>query len=251
MLDDPELQNYLYQEGITDSSVTLHTGEVIAGADLSDLVEKARHVSAAIADFPERISRDLIVQAALSQSLGEIEDETAAGTIADRIAERLNMISEEYERGWSGKSDGEGGLTFERELRGVLERRALSRDVLISADAKRVQEGMLDLIAMFEKPSTWSRKDHQEMLFGPESLLRAVRAAGEKGVAVQRYKGLGEMNPEQLWETTLDNNARTLLRVKIKEADAADDIFSKLMGDIVEPRREFIQDNALRAELDV
>ena len=251
LLDDRELEDYLYREGIIDSSVTLHNGEVIAGADLADLVEKARQVSAAIADFPERISRNVIVQAALAQSLCEIDDESKTDTIAETIAERLNMISEEYERDWTGKSDGEGGFVFEREVRGVLERRTLGQEVLISADAKRVQEGMSDLITMFEKPSKWSRKDYTEALFGPESLLHAVRAAGEKGVAVQRYKGLGEMNPEQLWETTLDDNARMLLQVKIKEADAADDIFSKLMGDVVEPRREFIQTNALTAELDV
>src|SRR5690606_23372314 len=108
-----------------------------------------------------------------------------------------------------------------------------------------------ELADIFANPAIWARKDQRERVTGPNSLLRAARAAGEKGVAIQRYKGLGEMNPNQLWETTLDPAARVLLQVRIKEADDADDIFSKLMGEIVEPRREFIQENALTAELDV
>ena len=189
------------------------------------------------------------MQAALAGALCEAPDN--ADETAAKIAERLDMLSEEYERGWKGEADGEGGYVFERELRGVSERRALGRDVLNSADARRIQEAMQSLIPSFEKPAKWTRKDQTQLLYGPEALLNAIRAAGEKGVAVQRYKGLGEMNPDQLWETTLDENARVLLQVKIKEADDADDIFSRLMGDIVEPRREFIQENALTAELDL
>ena len=136
-------------------------------------------------------------------------------------------------------------------MRGVTERRALSRDVLVSADARRLQAAMGELSSFFEKPAKYRRKDEVFVLFGPEALLRAVRQGGEKGVSIQRYKGLGEMNPEQLWETTLDHDARVLLQVKIKEADDADDIFSRLMGDVVEPRRVFIQENALSAALDV
>ena len=191
----------------------------------------------------------MIVQAALGGALHEANE--GAEPLAARVAERLNMISEEFERNWTGAVDGEGGYLFEREVRGVAERRALERDVLTSADARRVQAAMEPLISVFEKPAQWVRKDQRETLFGPEGLLRAVRAAGEKGVSIQRYKGLGEMNPDQLWETTLDEHARVLLQVKVKEADGADDIFSRLMGDIVEPRREFIQENALSADLDV
>ncbi|MEL7240201.1 MAG: DNA gyrase subunit B, partial [Planctomycetota bacterium] len=167
------------------------------------------------------------------------------------VAERLDMISEEYERGWNGAPDGEGGFVFERDVRGVMERHILGRDMLKSAEARKVQKLMGALTAFFEKPAVFTRKEKAQTLFGPETLLQAVRAAGENGVKLQRYKGLGEMNPDQLWETTLDENARVLLQVKIKEADGADDIFSRLMGDVVEPRRAFIQDNALTAELDV
>jgi len=249
LIDDPALEDYLYAEGQADGALILDNGETIAGADLAAIVAKARVVRDALNEFPARLSRDAIVQAALAGALHEADDD-AEGAV-EKVATRLNMISEEYERGWTGAADGEGGYVFEREVRGVAERSVLSRDVLVSADARRVQAAMQELIPIFEKPAQWARKEQRATLFGPEGLLSAVRAGGEKGVAVQRYKGLGEMNPEQLWETTLDENARVLLQVKINEADAADDIFSRLMGDVVEPRRIFIQENALTAQLDV
>ncbi len=249
LLDDQSLNDYLYAEGMADGALVLDSGETIAGADLADVIAKARKVSDALAEFPARLSRDVVMQAALARALKEAGDD--ADEVAARVAERLNVISEEYERDWQGAPDGEGGYVFTREVRGVEERRELSRDVLLSADARRVEAAVEDLIPIFEKPAVWTRKDLSLTLFGPAGLLDAVRAAGEKGVSVQRYKGLGEMNPDQLWETTLDNDARVLLQVKVKEADDADDIFSRLMGNIVEPRREFIQDNALAAELDI
>ena len=249
LLDDNALEDYLYNEGLTDGALTLDDGETIIGADLGDIVSKSRLADEAIANLPARFSRDVVVQAAIAGAIREAGDD--AVEVANLVADRLNMIAEEYERGWKGEPDGEDGYVFEREVRGVTERRPLPRDVLMSADARRVQETMEPLKRIFEKPAVWSVKDTRETVFGPGRLLRAIRTAGEKGIKVQRYKGLGEMNPDQLWETTLDENERVLLQVKIKEADAADDIFSRLMGDIVEPRREFIQDNALSAALDV
>ena len=252
LLDDDALEDYLYREGANDAALVLHTGETIVGQDLGDTVAKARAVRETLNQFPARFNRDVIVQAALARALQEAPgDREEAQKAADHVAARLDLISDEFEQGWQGTPDGDGGYTFERELRGVLERHLLPRDVLQSAEAKRTQERMLPLSEAFEKPARWTRKDHSKVVTGPNSLLRAVHAAGEKGVKVQRYKGLGEMNPEQLWETTLDDNVRTLLQVTVKEADGADDIFSRLMGDIVEPRREFIQENALSAELDV
>ncbi|HBS36588.1 MAG TPA: DNA gyrase subunit B, partial [Parvularcula sp.] len=252
VLDDRGLEDYLYTEGAADAQLLLDGGETIAGADLADIIARARRAREAIEEFPARFSRDIIVQAALARSLAEAPaDEAAARAIADKVAARLDLVSDEFERGWTGAPDGEGGYIFERELRGVAEAHALTRDLLLSGDARRTQELMSDLAEIFDKPATWIRKDQRQTVTGPNSLLRAARAAGEKGVSIQRYKGLGEMNPDQLWETTLDPAARVLLQVKVKEADAADDIFSRLMGEIVEPRREFIQENALTAELDV
>jgi DNA gyrase subunit B len=252
VLDDKGLEDYLYTEGMAEAQLLLATGEIIAGKDLADIIAKARRVRDSIDDFPARFSRDVIVQSALARALVEAPADTAeAQKVADRVAVRLNLVSDEFDRGWTGRPDGEGGYVFERELRGVAERHALPRDVLVSGDARRVQEAMRDLADIFAAPAQWRRKDQTANVTGPNSLLRAVRAAGEKGVSIQRYKGLGEMNPDQLWETTLDPDARLLLQVRIKAADDADEIFSRLMGDLVEPRREFIQENALTAELDV
>ena len=252
VLDDRGLEDYLYTEGANDAQLVLDGGETIAGADLADIIARARRAREAIEEFPARFSRDIIVQAALARALGEAPaDRAAAEALAQKVAARLDLVSDEFERGWTGAPDGEGGYVFERELRGVAERHALTRDLLVSGDARRTQELMNDLAEIFDRPATWARKDQRATVTGPNSLLRAARAAGEKGVSIQRYKGLGEMNPDQLWETTLDPAARVLLQVKVKEADDADDIFSKLMGEIVEPRREFIQENALTAELDV
>ena len=251
LLDERALEDYLYREGIADSSLALESGEVIVSADLEAVIARARDASEAIAEFPERYSRDVIVQSALAGALREPESEEEAASLAAKVAERLDMIAEDYERGWQGAPDGEGGYVFERDLRGVVERHNVGRDMLKSAEARKVQHLMNNLVAYFDKPAIFTRKDQPITLFGPETLLKAVKSAGENGVKLQRYKGLGEMNPDQLWETTLDDNARVLLQVKIKEADGADDIFSRLMGDVVEPRRAFIQDNALTAELDI
>jgi len=250
LLDDPALEDYLYAEGAGEASLTLGNGEALIGNDLANIIDKARNVREAIEGLPARFDRNILVQSALAGGLREVSA-AEAEAMANKIAARLDGIAEEYERGWSGKPDDQGGYVFTRELRGVVETHRLSADVLASADARRVQTGMDELAPIFAQPAQWSQKEENKTLFGPESLLTTVRGAGEKGMKIQRYKGLGEMNPEQLWETTLDENARVLLQVKIRAADDADDIFSRLMGDVVEPRRNFIQENALSAELDV
>ena len=139
-----------------------------------------------------------------------------------------------------------------RELRGVKQALILDPGLLASAEARRLDERAASLRQTYASPALLVRRGDEFRISGPSALLDAILAAGGKGVTQQRYKGLGEMNPEQLWETTLDRNARSLLQVKIKEGDEAEDLFVKLMGDVVEPRREFIQDNALNvANLDV
>ncbi|MEO1425223.1 MAG: DNA topoisomerase (ATP-hydrolyzing) subunit B [Pseudomonadota bacterium] len=250
LLDDPALEDYLFTEGTKEASLTLADGETLIGHDLVNTIDKARRVREAIEALPARFDRDIIVQAALAGGLRAL-DADAMAAMADKIAERLDAIAEEYERGWQGTLDGQGGYVFAREVRGVTERHYLSADILASGDARKVQDLTDDIAPIFAGVSRWQQKDKTEVIFGPESLLRVARASGQKGMNIQRYKGLGEMNPDQLWETTLDDNARVLLQVKIKEADGADDIFSRLMGNVVEPRRDFIQDNALAAELDV
>jgi DNA gyrase subunit B len=170
---------------------------------------------------------------------------------AKYIARRLDALSEEIERGWKGEFKEREGFRFERSVRGVAEVAILDHALLNSADARKLDEHAAALQQTYPRPATLRRKDEDTTIHGPVSLFEAVTSAGRKGITLQRYKGLGEMNPNQLWETTLDVNARSLLQVNVKAIDEADDIFTKLMGDIVEPRREFIQENALTASVDV
>jgi DNA gyrase subunit B len=170
----------------------------------------------------------------------------------ERIASRLDRISDELERGWTGLVTDEEGLSFSRTVRGVSETHQIDQPLLQSADARKLRQLADRLDELYGGVPTLNRKGDITQVFGPASLFKAVTDAGRKGVSLQRYKGLGEMNPSQLWETTLDPNARTLLKVEIRETDEADSIFTALMGDLVEPRREFIQDNALSvSNLDV
>ena len=174
-----------------------------------------------------------------------------ANEAATRIAERLDDIAEETETGWEGRY-GNDGFVFKREVRGVTEVHTLDRALLGSLDARRLNERHEHLAEVYDTPAKLRRKDKVDAIYGPRTLLEAVYETGRKGIDLQRYKGLGEMNPEQLWETTLDPDVRTLLQVKVGDVAEADEIFSKLMGDVVEPRREFIQENALNvSNLDV
>jgi DNA gyrase subunit B len=151
----------------------------------------------------------------------------------------------------AGHGFGPGGFVFSRIRRGVSERIVLDDLLIQSADARKLDERGALMTSAFDKPAIFRRKDQSRTVRGPLDLVAAVMDAGRKGLSIQRYKGLGEMNAEQLWETTLDSNARTLLQVRVNHADDADDMFSRLMGDLVEPRREFIQENALDAAVDV
>ena len=248
LLDEEAMTNYLYADGMDGAKLRLANGEEIMGNDLAEVVRAARSSASAVAAFPDRFPRDLIVQLALS---GILSAEEMTPDIAERLAARLDMVSEEYERGWEVEIVDTDSLVVSRTLRGVTERYELGADLLQSGDAARLSAAIEPLKDIFAKPAYLVRKDIETWVRGPGTLLEAVREAGAKGISVQRYKGLGEMNPDQLWETTLDADARQLLQVQIEEADEADDIFSRLMGDIVEPRREFIQERALEAELDI
>jgi DNA gyrase subunit B len=175
-----------------------------------------------------------------------------AATAAAYIGKRLDAISEETERGWTGTPTADGGLTFAREVRGVKESWTLDGKLIASSDALRLDKKAAYLQEIYARPAKLRRKDGDTVIHGPTDLLEAVFAAGLKRHHHATPQGLGEMNPEQLWETTLDANVRSLLRVKVSELDVADDIFTKLMGDVVEPRRDFIRENALNvANLDV
>ena len=252
--DERAREDYLIEGGVDGAVLRLAHGEERAGADLRAAIDQARLVRSVLAQLHSRYDRVAVEQTAIAGGLRPVQalgDEQAAAT-AGRVAERLNALSEETERGWTGAVENDGYL-FTREVRGVREAATLDAGLLSSAEALRLDEQSAGLQEIYSEPSLFVRRSDQVQIAGPGALVDAVMGAGQKGISqMQRYKGLGEMNPEQLWETTLDRNVRSLLQVKIKEGDDPDDMFVKLMGDIVEPRREFIQENALSvANLDV
>jgi DNA gyrase subunit B len=251
--DERALEDYLVDTGLEGASLQLANGEVRAGADLRTLVEEARAMRRLLIGLHSRYNKTLVEQAALSDALrplGSDDDPEGEARVA-MLAARMNAVAEETERGWTGRVEA-GGYVLIREVRGVHQAAVLDAALLASADARHLEEHARPLREAFAEPATFTRRGDTTTVSGPSDLLEAVNAAGRKGVTFQRYKGLGEMNKDQLWETTLDREARSLLQVKIREVDEADDMFVKLMGDIVEPRREFIQDNALTvANLDV
>jgi DNA gyrase subunit B len=221
---------------------------------LRDIVETARRITTILKGLHSRYPRFIVEQAAIAGALDpkRLKNAKQAQAAATYIAKRLDALSEETEKGWHGEALAEGGLRFWRELRGVMESHLIDGPFIASADAIKLDSFAEHLQEVYERTATLKRKDSSLVVHGPSELLDAVMAAGRKGLTLQRYKGLGEMNPEQLWETTLDLNTRTILQVKVGELDEADEIFSRLMGDVVEPRREFIQMNALQvANLDV
>jgi len=241
--DDPEMETFLIDEGVDGAELDLSTGERMTGQDLLALVNLARTAKANIDRLSTRAPAFAIEQSALAGLMGETPDPQAA-------AERLNLYAEEGDGPWSG-ARGETGFVFSRIKRSVSEKIVLEDALLQAADARRLSERAAALAEVFAGPAVFRRKDKSTTVRGPLDLFGAVMDAGRKGLSIQRYKGLGEMNPEQLWETTLDSEARTLLQVRVNHADDADDMFSRLMGDLVEPRREFIQENALDAAVDV
>ena len=252
--DGKALEDYLVNTGLENTTLVLADGTERAGTDLRGIVEEALAVRAALDALHARYPRPLIEQAAIAGVLNPevLSSPEQASNAAAYIARRLDVIADETERGWVGEPTTDGGLSFIREVRGVKEAWTLDGKLIGSADALRLDRKSAHLQEIYERPAKLRRKDGETVIFGPTSLLDAVFAFGRKGITMQRYKGLGEMNPEQLWETTLDPNVRTLLRVKVSELDEADDIFTKLMGDVVEPRRDFIRENALNvANLDV
>ena len=244
--DQRALEDYLIDSGLEDAVLVAGMGEERAGKDLRDIVDQARAIVTLIDALHSRYARHIVEQAAIDGAFEPdlLQSADRANGVAQDIARRLDVIAEETEKGWQGRF-GNDGFFFKREVRGVTEAHALDLALLGSLDALRLNERHKHLAEVYGAPAKLRRKAETIAIYGPRDLLEAIYEAGRKGIALQRYKGLGEMNPEQLWETTLDREARTLLQVKIGDLSEADEIFSKLMGDVVEPRREFIQENAL------
>jgi DNA gyrase subunit B len=244
--DQRALEEYLIEQGLAETVLVTGEGEERAGKDLRAVADQARVIVTLIDGLHSRYSRMVVEQAAIAGAFDAklLHSAETANGIADLVAERLDSIAEETEKGWQG-SYGNDGFVFKREVRGVTEVHALDLALMGSLDARRLNERQKHLSEVYGAPARLRRKSEILPVHGPRTLLDAIYEAGRKGISMQRYKGLGEMNPDQLWETTLNRDVRTLLQVKIGDLAEADEIFSKLMGDVVEPRREFIQDNAL------
>ena len=246
--DQPALDDYLVDMGVDGAVLRMGSGEEIIGQDLRRVVDEARSVRRVLQAFPTHYPHNILEQAAIAGAFkpGQV-DADLQGT-ADAVAARLDLVALEYEKGWSGRITQDHGIRLARNLRGVEEVRTLDGPVLRSGEARKLGDFTDALQEVYSAPAKLVRKERETPVNGPLDLLQTILEEGEKGLSLQRYKGLGEMNPDQLWETTLDPEARTLLQVKVDDLAEADDLFTKLMGDVVEPRREFIQQNALSVE---
>ncbi|WP_333714741.1 toprim domain-containing protein, partial [Yoonia sp.] len=246
--DQAAMENYLIEQGVEGAMLRQGNGEEITGNDLHRVVDEARQLRRVLDAFPTHYPRHILEQAAIAGAFVPGAVDADLQGVADKVAKRLDLIALEWERGWTGRITQDKGMRLARILRGVEEVRTLDGPLLRSGEARRTGTFTQSLKDVYDLPATLHRKDRSQLIHGPLDLLDAILEEGEKGLSLQRYKGLGEMNPDQLWETTLDPDARTLLQVKIEDVAEADDLFTKLMGDVVEPRREFIQQNALNVE---
>ncbi|MBB3544032.1 MULTISPECIES: DNA topoisomerase (ATP-hydrolyzing) subunit B [unclassified Rhizobium] len=252
--NEKALEDYLIAQGLEDAALRLGSGEVRTGQDVGEVISDALRLRALLDNLHSRYNRAVVEQAAIAGALNAeaVSDRGRAEQLAGEVASRLDLIAEDTERGWEGGVTSEGGLKLERMVRGVKEVVVLDMALIGSQDARLIDQLSARLKEIYQTPPSLSRRDGNMEISGPRALLDAIFASGRKGLTMQRYKGLGEMNAEQLWETTLDPNVRSLLQVKVADATDADGLFARLMGDEVEPRREFIQDNALSvANLDI
>ena len=245
--DEGALEDYLIETGLNDAVLTLASGEQRSGADLAELVKQARAIRAILDTLPSRYPKFIVEQTAIAGALTPdiMSKPELAEQSSSYIAARLNRMLDEVERGWEGTPSGDGGLVFTRELRGVSESVKVDGPLISSADARRLDAMAGALQAVYLDPASLTIKDQTIMVGTPLQLLDCVLEHGQQGISLQRYKGLGEMNPDQLWQTTLDRDARALLQVRVQDVAESNDLFEQLMGDVVEPRRQFIQTNAL------
>ena len=260
--NEQSLDRYLIDNGIADVILEFNQGERSLGQDLAALIESAQNASQALRHLERRGGAAVLLEQAAILGIFApdlLERSDAATKAAKDWADRLNGLITEAARTttnqWRGNFiAGENGsrIEVERKQRGVREVAQIDAIMINSAEAMRLNAMAESLKTIFGTAASLLIKDRRESITGPIALSETIMGMARKGLTIQRYKGLGEMNADQLWETTLDPNMRSLLQVKVAHVDTAETLFSTLMGDLVEPRREFIQDNALRvSNLDV
>jgi len=252
--DQRDLDIYLMDAGLKDAVLITADGNQMAGADLVDVANLAVATSRLIETVGRQLgNRDVIEQAAIAGLINPAMLDNAKA--AEDLANRLEAKADSLEKGWSGmieQTDNGPAIVVQRRLRGITERHVIDRRIVATGEARRLNEAATHLQTIYGNPASLRYANQQITINGPSELSQLIFQTGRKGAQISRYKGLGEMNPSQLWETTLDPEQRILLQVTIEQEDEADNAFSTLMGEAVEERRNFIQENALRvANLDV
>ena len=245
--DDEALEDWLLDDALEEARLLPAEGEPIAGEALADLVDRAKLSRSMIQALARRLPSNLIEAVAMAGGLAEqvLDDEASALAVAQRASSILSG-------GWQAMRANSGELIFQRQIGERRERHRLDPALARSPEARRLAQALSEAGSVLTSPATLERKADSYPVLGPLAFIERMLELGRKGLSLQRYKGLGEMNPEQLWETTLDPTKRSMIQVKVQHADEADEIFSTLMGDVVEPRRDFIQGNALKVvNLDV
>ena len=252
--DQRELDGYLVDAGLKDAVLTIADGQQLAGPDLAEVTGQSVTASRMVEAVGRQVgNRDVVEQAAIAGLLNMSVLNNAEA--ADYLAKRLEAIATVLEKGWQANVEDTAhgrAIVVQRRLRGITERHVIDKRIVSTAEAQHLDTMAGHLQLHYGKPAQFRFGAQNIEINGPTELAQTVFQTGRKGAQISRYKGLGEMNPSQLWETTLDPDQRILLQVTIEQEDDADNAFSTLMGEAVEERRNFIQENALRvANLDV
>ena len=249
--DEDTLDNYLVDQLVTDTYLTNNSDENRTSSDLKSLILSAKKQYYSIKSLSKAINIDLIERMAISGALdvGLLDDSEKAKVVAEFVSKSLNKFAIAGEDGWEGiYIEEEKKYIFKHDRRGVISEYVIDKSILNSSDARKLEKDAAELQETYFSGATLVKGEESYNISGPSDLYKTSIDLGRKGLGIQRYKGLGEMNPDQLWETTLDPDARTLLKVSIDDAAEADNVFATLMGEEVEPRRNFIQERALEVE---
>ncbi len=237
--DEESLEKFVVDNALDGATLKLSNKSQIAGADLKRLVEKVQKFESLTASITRKVPKNIIQEVAIS---GAFNNKLSVEQKAEKIVTRLNSSALDK---WT-KAVEAGKIIISRTVRGVQEKHIIEENLFKGNDAEIINEISAEFNETFAKPATLLRKNLESSVASPLELLETINTVGRTGLSTQRFKGLGEMNAEQLWETTLDPDSRTLLQVKVNHAEEADTIFSTLMGEVVEPRKDFIQQNALK-----
>ncbi len=248
--DEKGLESYLLEAGVQETLLKVSDAIVSSGNELQEIVDSSKNFLNIINNITDEDTKFLLEQLALIGSIENLKDSKSNESLFENLCKRLDKISQEYERGWSYRIIDQGKIVFYRLIRGVEEKREIDLDKLSNSILMGLGKFHDKFKDVFGSIPILVKKETEVSLTGPQQLIQEIVKIGEKGISLQRYKGLGEMNADQLWETTLDPEARTLLKVKVDRdrVSEAEDLFARLMGEVVEPRKNFIQEHALSVQ---